>query len=93
MSNITIGNTTKGARVWLQSVHTRYPEAGTYNVHYINGTITVDLLPTTGKRKVTQAKGGIIDIVGKRVTQWAQGATMAHVTYTATSIIITPVGD
>ena len=29
----------------------------------------------------TQSKGGIVDLVGKKVTQWADGATTASVAY------------
>jgi hypothetical protein len=42
-----------------------------------------------GKRKVTQSKGGIIDITSKAVTQWAQGATVACVSFGIDTITIT----
>jgi hypothetical protein len=89
MTTTPITKTTKGHRVWLQSV---YSKTGRtiglrYNVVYVGTAIHI-VFSATGKRKVTEAKGGIVDLVGKKVTQWAQGATEASVHYSTAQIII-----
>ena len=89
---VTVGTTTKGHRVWLQTTQAHYGFVGgttMYNVEYNSDTIVLTVSPQ-GKRKVTDSKGGIIDLVGKKVSQWAQGATTATVTcITGTTITIT----
>ena len=81
MSTTTIGTTSKGQRVWIQGLGALgWPTGTRYNVHYTTAAIVVVQSPT-GKRAVSKGKGGIIDLVGKRVTQWAQGATSATVVY------------
>lgn len=77
MDTVTIGKTTKGDRIWIQGLDNRgWPVGARYNVHYTADTIVV-VRSDTGKRAVSKGKGGIIDLVGKRVTQWAQGASQA----------------
>ena len=90
MNTATIGRTTKGHRVWLQGIYSHMPAVVgmRYDVHYHGDDITVYFY-YTAKRKVTQSKGGIIDIESKKVTEWARGATMARVAYGHNTIIIT----
>ena len=93
MSNTTvIAKTSKGHRVWLQGVFSASGRTigQRYNVAYLSNTIHI-VWSTEGKRKVTNSKGGIIDLEGKKVTQWAQGRTQVTVSYTNTQIIITRV--
>ena len=85
-----IAKTNKGHRVWIQGV---FADTGRtigqrYNVNYSSDSIHL-VFATEGKRKVTAAKGGIIDLEGKRVTQWAQGATSVTVHTTPAQITIT----
>ena len=87
MSTVTIGSTSKGQRVWLQGLSAMgWPIGTKYSVHYTPTAIVV-IQATYGKRAVSKGKGGIIDLVGKRVTQWAQGATSATVTHTNNTMI------
>lgn len=87
-----IALTTKGNRVWLQGLGAHGWVGGTqYTTTYTPSLIiyTRATRDTQGKlRKVTAAKGGIIDTVGKKVTQWAQDSTQAHVSITHDTIII-----
>ena len=83
MKTTVIAQTTKGQRVWIQdTASVGWPVGTRYNTHYTHDTIVL-VQATEGKRKVSKGKGGIIDLVGKRITQWAQGSTVAHITYTA----------
>ena len=75
---ITIGKTTKGDRVWLQGLRDKGITGERFTVTYGPDALVIEFGPDC-KRKVTQAKGGIVDIVGKRVTAWAQGRTSATV--------------
>ena len=58
-----------------------------YNVTYTDVRIVVQFA-TDGKRKVVASKGGVIDLEGKRVTTWAQGATQVAIEYNTDTIII-----
>ena len=86
---VTIGYTSKGARVWLQSLESKgFLSAQRYDVHMDNNTILIKFCKD-GKRKLCPAKGGIVDIVGKKVSLWAGGQTEAEVTYCPSYGIIT----
>jgi hypothetical protein len=89
MTTTPITKTAKGHRVWLQSVYSKTGRTmgQRYDVAYVGTAIHI-VFSATGKRKVTEAKGGIIDLVGKKVTQWAQGATKATVHYSTAQIIV-----
>lgn len=92
---ITIGSTTKGHRVWIQGLVSKGITGERYDVTYGEVSIGLRFSPE-GKRKVTQGKGGIIDLVGHKVTQWAKGSTHATVSYPVdplgkVSIVITRV--
>jgi len=81
MTTITIGTTTKGHRVWLQGTANKgWPVGARYHTTYGTEAIELQLAPE-GKRKVAAAKGGIIDLVGRKVSQWAQGHTSALVVH------------
>ena len=96
MTTTPIAQTIKGHRVWIQGLD-RYgiPEGTGYNVTYGNDAILITMpslvhgQPVATKRTVSKGKGGIIDLEGKKVTQWAQGHTVASVEFSLTSIIIT----
>ena len=83
-----VTKTTKGHRVWLQGLSAHGWQGGTR----FNTTITpagiVHTRDPEGKRKVTAAKGGIIDTVSQKVTRWAQGSTEASVQITHDIITI-----
>ena len=71
MTTTPIAQTTKGHRIWIQGLD-RYgmPEGTRYTVVY--GTDHIGIITdTNGKRTVSKGKGGIIDLEGKKVTQWA----------------------
>lgn len=88
-----IAQTAKGHRVWLQGMNDKYgwPVGAPYSVTYTDDTIILKLDVDNGKRKVSKGKGGIIDLVGKRVTQWARGSESAMVFVNAqhTQLVIT----
>ncbi len=81
MKTTVIAQTTKGKRIWIQNTNGTYswPVGAQYHTTYEPEVIVLQLAPE-GKRKVSKGKGGIIDLVGKKVTQWAQGATLANIT-------------
>ena len=89
MTTTVVAKTNKGHRVWIQGVFatTGRTIGQRYDVNYSSDSIHI-VFSTTGKRKVTAAKGGIIDLEGKRVTQWAQGATQVTVDAGKSQIII-----
>jgi hypothetical protein len=87
---IVIGNTSKGKRVWIQGLDSHGFSMPRYTVIYSENSIHI-LTGLEGKRKVCAQKGGIIDIVGKAVTQWAQDSTHATVVYGVDSITVTRV--
>lgn len=76
-----IARTNKGHRVWLQGL-TAKGFTGRFTVEFCNSAILVQF-HDKGKRKLTEAKGGIVDIEGKRVSQWAQGSDTARVLFEA----------
>lgn len=83
-----VAKTTKGQRIWLQGLERHGIHGGArYNVTYDKDFIVITVVPH-GKRKVTASKGGIIDLVGKKVTEWAQGSTKATVEFTGDQLII-----
>lgn len=87
---ITIADTSKGKRVWVQGLDRYGIQAGDrYNVDYRDdeGTIVVTFIPT-GKRAVVASKGGVIDLQGKRVSQWAQDATEARVDVSGLQVVM-----
>lgn len=81
-----IAETSKGCRVWLQGL-TAKGYSGRYTVDYGPNVICVRF-HDLGKRKLCPAKGGIVDLVGKKVTIWAKGHTEASVVFNSDHIII-----
>ena len=80
-TQVACTETTKGHRVWLQGVHNQPTlRHRRYTVVYTADAIILCFGPE-GKRKVTDSKGGIIDLQSSKVTQWAQGATQVQVWY------------
>ena len=84
-----IAKTSKGARVWIQGLERHGWTGGDRFTTTFQGSTIVHQRDPNGKRKVTAAKGGIIDTVGKKVTQWAQGASTATVHMDCNRIVIT----
>ena len=81
-STTLIAPTTKGHRIFLEGL----PQVGQrYNVLYTEARITIQF-NTEGKRRVVAR--GVIDLEGKRVTQWAGLATMVDIEYNSDNIII-----
>ena len=82
-----VAPTSKGARVWLQGLAAHGWSGGTrYGVAFGDGVVTLTR-HIDGKRKVTDSKGGVVDLESKKVA-----ATFAHtdsVTYTVTDSTIT----
>ena len=89
MKTTVITKTNKGHRVWIQGIFgaTGRSVGQRYNVAYLPDSIHV-IFQSDGKRKITAAKGGIIDLEGKRVTQWAKGSTSVAVDIQRAQIII-----
>ena len=93
MITTPIAQTTKGRRIWIQGL-SRYgiAEGTPYSVAYGIDTIAITLRPlgTCKVRKVSKGKGGIIDLCGKQVTNWANGHATALVypLYNADTILI-----
>ena len=85
---IPVAPTKKGHRLWIQGLRDKGIVAPRFTVTITPEAITI-VLGTEGKRAVTVAKGGIVDIESKKVTQWAQGATQALVTFTPDTLTIT----
>ena len=83
---IPISETKKGHRVWVQALESKGVTGSHYDISVGDDAITIIVRPT-GKRKVTQAKGGIISSESKKITQWARGATQAHAEFTGDSLI------
>jgi len=89
--DVSVTETKKGHRIWLQALESKSNKwaSGTrFNVTYGPNIIWL-IRAHDGKRTVTASKGGIVDLEGKKVTQWAMGATMAHVTISDAAITIT----
>ena len=82
-----ITSTSKGHRIWLQGLASHGITGTHCNVTFDNEYIGITVVPH-GKRKITQSKGGIIDLQSKKVTQWARGATHAEVEFVADSLIL-----
>ena len=82
-----ITSTSKGHRIWLQRLASHGITGTRCNVTYGNDHIAITVVPE-GKRSITQAKGGIVDLQSKRVTHWARGATHAEVEFVADSLIL-----
>ena len=90
MSTHKVGQTAKGSRVWLQNL-SRYrcrrhtPRGWAEGQHYslkVNKQTIVITADPEGRKRVSKHKGGIIDLTGKWVTEWAQGCTEVTVTFT-----------
>ena len=80
IAQTVIADTSKGKRVWLQGLSRHGWDGGnTYRTDYTPDSIVYTRTSVGKVRKVTDSKGGIIDTVGKRVTQWAQGSDTVHV--------------
>ena len=80
-----IAATSKGHRVFLEGIgHT----GQRYNVEYLNSHILITFCDV-GKRKVVASKGGVIDLEGKKVTAWANGASSVTIAYSDEQIQIT----
>jgi len=87
MNTATVTPTNKGHRIWIQALHSR-GYRGRYSVVFTDSTIVLTF-HSEGARKVTDAKGGIVDLQSKRVTQWAQGVDYVNVQYTPNTITMT----
>jgi hypothetical protein len=88
-----IGRTSRGSRVWLQGLSSHAQiHYSRYSVEYVGSTMRIVFGPH-GKRQMTMAKGGIVDIVGKRVSTWAGKAIEAHVEFADNVIFVTPKED
>ena len=86
ISTAAITPTSKGHRVWVQGLAGKgivrpfvcvemTDNAILLSFHHNKGAIGVQ-----GKwRKVTQSKGGIVDLTSKKVTEWARGHDTALV--------------
>ena len=84
-----IADTSKGKRVWIQGIAQFGWTGGTqYSVQYTDNLIVYKRTTEGKTRKVTASKGGVIDTVGKKVTQWAQDSTSVRVAIDQDSIII-----
>lgn len=93
-SQTVIAKTSKGHRVFLENLSSVGWIAGApYSVTYEPTRIVLRLDHDNGKRKVVASKGGVIDLEGKRVTAWAQGATVARIALTASGRIIISKGE
>jgi hypothetical protein len=75
-----VTETAKGHRVWIQGLD-RYgwPVGTRYNVFYTDGEIVLHRVKD-GKRAVSKGKGGIVDLVSKKVTKSMIGSKVAYVT-------------
>ena len=79
--DVKIADTKKGSRVWLQHTARFGFEGGArYTISYSSDAIAIMLDPE-GKRKVTAAKGGIIDLTSQKVTATLgrEGVAVVHV--------------
>ena len=74
----TIGRTKKGARLWIQGLRDKGITGSRFSVIYYNTTAAF-VFTSQGKRKVTEAKGGVASVESARVAQWAGQATQASV--------------
>jgi hypothetical protein len=81
--------TPKGARVWIQGLTGKGISAPFVLVSIFTDAITLTFGDTKhrGMRKVTQSKGGLVDLQSKRITAWAQGSTEAIVTVISANTI------
>lgn len=83
-TSTVIAQTTKGHRVYIEGLVSKVGQR--YNVVYSGSCIHIEYA-TEGKRKVVAR--GVIDIEGKKVSQWRDTCTTAHLEYTDTGITIT----
>ena len=82
-----ITSTPKGHRIWVQGLASHGITGTRCNVTFDKEYIAITVVPD-GKRSITQAKGGLIDLQSKKVTQWARGAAHAEVEFVADSLIL-----
>lgn len=88
-THTVIAKTNKGHRVFLEGLNSvGWPAGARYHVDYCGGEIIITQ-QHSGKRKVVASKGGVIDLEGKKVTQWAKGHDSVTIAYSAAQIIIT----
>lgn len=84
MTQVVITETAKGHRIWIQGLAGKGITRPFFTVAISEPEGTIDVVfgdvKAKGWRKVTQAKGGIVDLCSNKVTKWAQGATVATVT-------------
>jgi hypothetical protein len=86
--SITIGHTSKGRRVWLQTLEEAgWPPGTGYTVAFSEDAITLTRDPES-KRRVVASKRGVIDLVSKKVTVWTGTAERATVAYCGDTIVI-----
>jgi hypothetical protein len=90
METTAITMTSKGARVWIQGLKGKGINDPFVLPCFGDSIIVLKFSDTKlkGWRKVTQSKGGLVDLQSKRITQWAQGSTEATVTVVGNSIVI-----
>ena len=78
MNTVAVTPTSKGHRVWIQALESKGITAPRFTQEFTESHIILTF-GDDGKRKVTQSKGGIVDIVGQKVTTWAKGSIEARV--------------
>jgi len=94
LSTIAITETKKGARIWIQALESKGITGSHVLVSIAPDQAAIVLTFATytdkpkGWRKVTQSKGGVVDLESKKVVQWAQGATQATMEVIGQKIII-----
>jgi len=78
-NTVAVTETSKGHRVWIQGLQGKGITGDFVLVTFGPDKVTLCFgntkLPKW--RKVTQSKGGIVDLQSRKVTQWANGATLA----------------
>lgn len=86
----SITETKKGHRIWIQGVHNKGLRLPFYSTAIHEDRIVLEFGPQKfkGMRKVTQDKGGIIDLTSKKITAWAKGATEAAYTIDGNTLVI-----
>lgn len=87
MNTVTIAETPKGHRIWLQALESKGITQPSVDVAFFEHTIVLTF-SATGKRKVTQTKGGVVDLQSRKVTAWANGATQATVEVKGNTVVL-----
>jgi hypothetical protein len=84
-----IATTKKGKRVFLEGIaKAGWLGGDTYRVEYTPTSIFLTKGVVGKLRKVTDSKGGVIDLESQAVARWAQDSTHCHVIYDGDVIVI-----